>query len=78
MLFFVHVDFEQVVCLFQSDLFQDDLYPDTPGDIPACTADEFMSGAKSSPVLVSYHTFVLLSKRLLIKKFLTFLIGKEP
>ena len=40
--------------LFQSELFQDDLYPDTAGDIPACTADEFMEGTKdSNPVMVN-------------------------
>ncbi|KAL4223802.1 Coronin-1C [Mactra antiquata] len=37
----------------KSDLFQDDLYPDTAGDVAACTGDEFMSGAKSDPCLIS-------------------------
>lgn len=37
----------------KSELFQDDLYPDTPGDTPACTAAEFMAGAKSEPILIS-------------------------
>ncbi|XP_045173053.1 coronin-6-like isoform X2 [Mercenaria mercenaria] len=35
----------------KSDLFQDDLYPDTPSDEPACTADQFMEGCDSTPVL---------------------------
>ncbi|VDQ02886.1 unnamed protein product [Trichobilharzia regenti] len=37
----------------KSELFQDDLYPDTIGDVPALTAEEWMSGKDSDPVLVS-------------------------
>lgn len=37
----------------KSELFQDDLYPDTIGDTPALTADEWMSGKDADPVLVS-------------------------
>ena len=45
-------------CLLQSELFQDDLYPDTIGDIPALTAEEWLLGQNAAPVLVccySYH-----------------------
>ncbi|ESO08845.1 hypothetical protein HELRODRAFT_74052 [Helobdella robusta] len=37
----------------KSELFQDDLYPDTPGDIPALTADEWLAGKNAPPVMVS-------------------------
>lgn len=37
----------------QSDLFQDDLYPDTPGPEPALEADEWLSGKDAEPILVS-------------------------
>ena len=42
-------------CL-QSELFQDDLYPDTPGDTPALTAEEWISGEDSEPLLVSIQS----------------------
>ncbi|XP_063397039.1 coronin-1B-like isoform X1 [Mytilus trossulus] len=37
----------------KSELFQDDLYPDTAGDTPAVTADEWLAGKKSDPILIS-------------------------
>jgi len=38
----------------KSELFQEDLYPDTQSDIPALTADEWWSGKKNAdPVLVA-------------------------
>lgn len=37
----------------KSELFQDDLYPDTIGDIPALTAEEWLEGKDASPVLIS-------------------------
>ncbi|ESO97311.1 hypothetical protein LOTGIDRAFT_114901 [Lottia gigantea] len=37
----------------KSDLFQEDLYPDTVGDTPAITAEEFFSGKNAEPLLVS-------------------------
>ncbi|XP_022451316.1 coronin-6 isoform X9 [Orcinus orca] len=37
----------------KSDLFQDDLYPDTPGPEPALEADEWLSGQDAEPVLIS-------------------------
>ncbi|KAK2185350.1 hypothetical protein NP493_239g02062 [Ridgeia piscesae] len=43
----------------KSELFQDDLYPDTPGDIPALTTEEWIEGKNAPPILVSlregYH-----------------------
>uniref|UniRef100_A0A2R8MKE6 Coronin n=1 Tax=Callithrix jacchus TaxID=9483 RepID=A0A2R8MKE6_CALJA len=37
----------------KSDLFQDDLYPDTPGPEPALEADEWLAGQDAEPVLIS-------------------------
>ncbi|XP_020818950.1 coronin-6 isoform X4 [Phascolarctos cinereus] len=37
----------------KSDLFQDDLYPDTPGPEPALEADEWLAGQDADPVLIS-------------------------
>ena len=39
--------------LSQSELFQEDIYPDTPGDVPALTAEEWAAGEDAEPVLVS-------------------------
>ena len=41
-----------VVALFQSELFQDDLYPDTPGDMPSLSAEEWFAGRNAPPLLV--------------------------
>lgn len=37
----------------KSELFQEDLYPDTPGDIPALTAEEWWEGQSKEPILMS-------------------------
>ena len=37
----------------KSDLFQDDIYPDTQADVAALTADEWISGQTKAPVLFS-------------------------
>ncbi|XP_054986545.1 coronin-6 isoform X4 [Sorex araneus] len=37
----------------KSDLFQDDLYPDTPGPEAALEAEEWLSGQDAEPVLIS-------------------------
>ncbi|XP_066492674.1 coronin-6 [Tiliqua scincoides] len=37
----------------KSDLFQDDLYPDTPGPEPALEAEEWLSGKDAEPILIS-------------------------
>ncbi|KAF1743098.1 hypothetical protein MXB_1290 [Myxobolus squamalis] len=36
--------------------FQDDLYPDTPGEEPAMSAEEFIGGKIASPLVVSVKT----------------------
>uniref|UniRef100_F6Q854 Coronin n=1 Tax=Monodelphis domestica TaxID=13616 RepID=F6Q854_MONDO len=37
----------------KSDLFQDDLYPDTPGPEPSLEADEWLAGQDADPILIS-------------------------
>ena len=37
----------------QSDLFQDDLYPDTAGPEPAMEAEEWVAGKTAPPILIS-------------------------
>lgn len=37
----------------KSELFQDDLYPDTLGDTPALTAEEWISGTNATPIMIS-------------------------
>lgn len=37
----------------QSDLFQDDLYPDTVGPEPPMEAEEWLDGRDEEPILVS-------------------------
>ncbi len=34
-------------------MFQDDLYPDTPGDEPAMTAEEWFAGKDADPIMIS-------------------------
>ena len=43
----------------KSELFQDDLYPDTQGDIPALSADDWISGKDVEPILV--HTLITIT-----------------
>lgn len=40
----------------KSDLFQDDLFPDTPGEEPALSAAEWLSGKNATPKLVSLES----------------------
>lgn len=37
----------------KSELFQDDLYPDTAGDVPSLTAEEWFAGRNAPPILIS-------------------------
>ena len=36
----------------KSELFQEDLYPDTLADVPAITADDWWAGTNTDPILV--------------------------
>jgi len=37
----------------QSELFQEDLYPDTAGDQPAISAEDWIAGKDAEPILIS-------------------------
>jgi len=37
----------------KSELFQEDLYPDTPGEEPGSTAEEWLDGKDAQPILIS-------------------------
>lgn len=41
------------VFVLQSELFQEDLYPDTVGDVAAMSAEEWLEGKDAEPLLVS-------------------------
>ena len=43
--------------VLQSELFQDDLYPDAIGDIPALGAEEWIEGRNAPPLLVRRSVF---------------------
>lgn len=48
-----------VLCFWQSDLFQDDLYPDTAGPDPVLEAEEWFEGKNGEPILISLkHGYV--------------------
>lgn len=47
----------------QSDLFQDDLYPDTAGPEAAMEAEEWVAGRTAGPVLVSLRQAYVPSKQ---------------
>ena len=50
-------------CGVQSDLFQDDLYPDTAGPDPALEAEEWVAGQTAGPLLVSLRQAYVPSKQ---------------
>lgn len=47
----------------QSDLFQDDLYPDTAGPEAALEAEEWVSGRDADPILISLREAYVPSKQ---------------
>lgn len=54
--FLLHTNVSVVQLIFplaQSDLFQDDLYPDTAGPEPAMEPEEWLDGRDEDPILVS-------------------------
>ena len=55
---------------FQFAILQEDLYPDTQGDVPALTADDWWSGTNAEPILVS-----LSQEGVEVKKVKSFSIG---
>jgi hypothetical protein len=40
------------VSFFQSELFQDDIYPETASDVPAISGEDWFNGSSADPVLV--------------------------
>ena len=60
----IHCRFTLPAWCLQSELFQDDLYPDTAGDIPAMSADEWAKGSNAEPVLVRARNDVIGCMRL--------------
>lgn len=54
-----HYGISCLFCSWQSDLFQDDLYPDTAGPDPALEAEEWFEGKNGEPILISLkHGYV--------------------
>lgn len=47
----------------QSDLFQDDLYPDTAGPEAALEAEDWVSGRDANPILISLREAYVPSKQ---------------
>lgn len=55
---------------FQSDQFQEDLYPDTMGTTPAISAKDWISGINRPPVLISLKTGIpILTPKLKPRQF---------
>lgn len=57
----------------KSELFQEDLYPDTQSDVPALTAEEWWSGVNADPVMVP-----MTDKGIQVKKQEDLLVNKKP
>jgi coronin-1B/1C/6 len=47
-----------MICPRKSEIFQEDLYPDTIGDSPALQADEWFEGKDADPILISMRDFM--------------------
>ena len=60
----------------KSELFQEDLYPDTQADIPALTADEWWGGSNADPILVPMTEAGVQSKKVHIRYHLRVLSPK--
>jgi len=56
----------------KSELFQEDLYPDTVSDVPAITAEEWWEGTNKEPILVPMSEIGTQAKKVILKtSFLT-------
>ncbi|XP_066942237.1 coronin-6 isoform X2 [Macrobrachium rosenbergii] len=64
----------------KSELFQEDLYPDTPGDIPALTAEEWWEGDSRDPILISLKDGIQATQKVELKvtKKKTNILDKMP
>lgn len=50
----------------RSELFQEDLYPDTLSDIPPLSCDEWMAGQDADPLTISLKVLLCLLDYLLL------------
>lgn len=66
------------VCAPQSDLFQDDLYPDTVGPDPALEADEWFAGKNGGPILISLKDGYVSTKNRDLKVVKTNVLETKP
>ncbi|NXI38315.1 CORO6 protein, partial [Galbula dea] len=62
----------------KSDLFQDDLYPDTPGPEPALEADEWLSGKDAEPILISLRDGYIPNKNRELKVVKKNILDNKP
>lgn len=66
----------------QSDLFQDDLYPDTAGPDPAVEADDWFEGKNGDPILISLKDGYIPGKnrdlKVVKKNILEAKVAKKP
>lgn len=64
--------------LRQSDLFQDDLYPDTAGPDPALEAEEWFAGKNGGPILISLKDGYVSTKNRDLKVVKTNVLETKP
>ena len=62
----------------QSDLFQDDLYPDTAGPDPALEAEEWFAGKNGGPILISLKDGYVSTKNRDLKVVKTNVLETKP
>lgn len=65
------------LCL-QSDLFQDDLYPDTAGPDPSLEAEEWFAGKNGGPILISLKDGYVSTKNRDLKVVKTNILETKP
>lgn len=65
-------------CFPQSDLFQDDLYPDTAGPDPALEAEEWFAGKNGGPILISLKDGYVSTKNRDLKVVKTNVLETKP
>lgn len=62
----------------QSDLFQDDLYPDTSGPDPALEGEEWFAGKNGGPLLISLKDGYVSTKNRVLKVVKTNALETKP
>ena len=66
--FFLSLSSKKSVSLFKSELFQEDLYPDTAAEEAAISAEEWFNGKDANPILVWIFLNNLKRKLIIILK----------